>query len=90
MPDLIIGEHDANGFSLHEGQTLASIYNYTQITGEPPLEREIQDYFHLDAAAVHQLIETLEEIGFISRVPGQERSVRVLILPQMLPTLEAV
>jgi hypothetical protein len=39
---------------------------------------------------VHQLIETLEEIGFISRVPGQERSVRVLILPQMLPTLEAV
>jgi hypothetical protein len=44
MPDLIIGEHDANGFSLHEGQTLASIYNYTQITGEPPLEREIQDY----------------------------------------------
>jgi hypothetical protein len=90
MPDLIIGEHDANVYTLHEGQILAFIYNYTQITGEPPLERDIQNYFDLDAAAVHQLIETLEENRFISRVPGQERSVRVLVPPQMLPALEAV
>jgi hypothetical protein len=30
----------------------------------------------------------LEELGFISRVPGQSRSIRVLLPPEQLPPLE--
>ncbi len=49
----------------------------------------MQAYFGVSAPSVHQMIVTLERKGLISRVPGQARSVRVLVPREQLPVLEA-
>ena len=68
-----------------QGQYLAYIYNYTKINNQPPSEAEIQRYFKVTPPTVHQMIINLERNGFISRIPGQARSIRVLVPPDDLP-----
>jgi Mn-dependent DtxR family transcriptional regulator len=46
------------------------------------------NYFKVSPPSVHQMVLTLETNGFIERVPGQGRSIRLLIAPQELPDLE--
>ncbi|MEM7129429.1 MAG: MarR family transcriptional regulator [Chloroflexota bacterium] len=75
-------------FTKKQGQYLAYIYNYTKIQGQPPAEHEIQRYFGVTPPTVHQMILKLEELGFISRVPRQSRSIQVLVPPDQLPYLE--
>ena len=75
-------------FTAKQGQYLAFIYNYSQIHGEPPAERDIQRYFKVTPPTVHQMILRLEEQGFIERVPRQARSMRVLVPPEQLPPLK--
>jgi Mn-dependent DtxR family transcriptional regulator len=71
-----------------QGQYLAFIYNYTKINGRPPAEADMQRHFRVSPPTVHQMVLTLERRGFISREPGQARSIRVLIPRQELPHLE--
>jgi repressor LexA len=71
-----------------QGQYLAFIYYYTKINRRPPAEADIQRYFQVTPPTVHQMILKLEERGFISREPGQSRSIRVLLPPEQLPYLE--
>ena len=71
-----------------QGQYLAFIYYYTKVNGCPPAEADIERHFRVTPPAVHQMILTLEKNGFISRVPGQARSIRVLLSRQDLPDLE--
>jgi Mn-dependent DtxR family transcriptional regulator len=61
-----------------QGQYLAFIYNYTTIHGEPPAEADMQSFFGVSPPTVHQMVLKLEEKGFISRVPRQARTIRVL------------
>ncbi|NOX52959.1 MAG: MarR family transcriptional regulator [Planctomycetes bacterium] len=75
-------------YTRKEGQYLAFIYNYTKINGRPPAEADMQRYFGVSPPAVHQMVLKLEEGGFISRQPGQARSIRVLLPPEELPNLE--
>lgn len=75
-------------FTKKQGQYLAYIYNYTKIHGQPPAEHEIQRYFGVTPPTVHQMILKLEELGFISRVPRQARTIKVLLPPEKLPYLE--
>lgn len=75
-------------FTKKQGQYLAYIYNYTMIHGQPPAEHEIQRYFGVTPPTVHQMILKLEELGFISRVPRQARTIKVLLPPEKLPYLE--
>ena len=70
-----------------QGQYLAFIYNYTQINGRPPAEADIQRFFMTTPPTIHQMIVKLEEMGLISRVPGQARSIQLLIEPEKLPIL---
>lgn len=70
-----------------QSQYLAFIYNYTAIHGRPPSEADIQRKFRLSPPSVHSMIIRLEENGWITRVPGQARSIRVLVPPGELPTL---
>ena len=70
-----------------QGQYLAFIYSYTKLNGRAPAERDMQDYFRVTPPTVHQMVLTLEKRGFISRVPGQARSIRLLLPPEELPTL---
>lgn len=75
-------------YSSKQGQYLALIYYYTKIHRIPPAEADLQDYFKVSAPAVHQMIVTLEARGFLERVPGKPRSIRLLLSRDDLPDLE--
>lgn len=70
-----------------QGQYLAFIYYYTKIHGRPPAEADMQGYFRVSPPAVHQMVVSLEKLGFIERTPGQGRSVRLLLRRDELPDL---
>ncbi len=75
-------------FTEKQGQYLAFIYNYTKINGRPPAEADIQRYFRVTPPTVHQMILTLDQKGFIDRIPGQARTIKVLLPPEQLPYLK--
>ena len=75
-------------FTAKQGQYLAFIFYYTKIHGRAPTESDMQNYFKVSPPSVHQMVLTLEANGFIERVPGQGRSIRVLIPREDLPDLE--
>jgi len=70
-----------------QGQYLAFIYYYTKLNRQPPAESDMHLYFRTSSAAVHQMVVTLERKGFIERVPGQSRSIRLLLTRQEIPDL---
>jgi len=65
-----------------QGQFLAYIFHYGLINGDSPAEVDMQRYFGITAPSVHSMVLTLERHGFISRVPGQARSIILLIPPK--------
>jgi DNA-binding MarR family transcriptional regulator len=71
-----------------QGQYLAFIHYYTKVNGKPPAEADMQRYFRVTPPTVHQMVVTLEANGFIERVPGRGRSIRLLIPREELPNLE--
>jgi hypothetical protein len=71
-----------------QGQYLAFIYYYTKIHGVAPAEADMQRYFQTSPPAIHQMIVTLQKRGLIDRVPGQARSIRLLLTRDRLPDLE--
>jgi hypothetical protein len=71
-----------------QGQYLAFIFYYTKLHGFAPAESDMQNYFKVSPPSVHQMLVTLETNGFIERVPGRGRSIRVLIPREELPDLE--
>ncbi len=75
-------------YTQKQGKYLAFIYYYTRIHGYPPAEADMQNYFKVSPPSVHQMVLTLERRGFIERIPGQPRSIRVLLPKEDLPALE--
>jgi DNA-binding MarR family transcriptional regulator len=75
-------------YTSKQGQYLAFIFYYTKIHGRAPAESDMQNYFKVSPPSVHQMVLTLELNGFIERVPGQGRSIRLLIPREELPDLE--
>ena len=75
-------------FTALQGQYLAFIHTYTKLHRVAPAEADIQRYFRVTAPAVHQMVLTLAQRGFISREPGRPRSIKVLVPPEQLPELE--
>ena len=71
-----------------QGQYLAFIYYYTKLNGQPPAEHEMARYFDVSPPSVHQMVVTLEKRRLIERVPGQARSIRLLLEREELPDLE--
>jgi len=71
-----------------QGQYLAFLYNYTKIHGRSPAETEMEKYFRVTPPTVHQMILRLEEKGLISRVPGQARSIKLLVPDEEIPQLK--
>ena len=78
----------AGDYTRRQGQFLAFIYCYTKVNGRPPAEADMQRYFQVSPPSVHQMVVTLERRGFIARVPGQGRSIRLLLPREKLPDLE--
>jgi DNA-binding MarR family transcriptional regulator len=75
-------------YTAKQGQYLAFIFYYTKIHGRAPAESDMQNYFKVSPPSVHQMVLTLELNGFIERVPGQGRSIRLPIPREKLPDLE--
>jgi repressor LexA len=75
-------------FTGKQGQYLAFIFYYTKIHGYAPAEADVERYFRVTPPSVHQMILTLEKNGLIERVPGQKRSIRLLVDREDLPELE--
>ena len=71
-----------------QGQYLAFLYYYNKLNGRPPAEAEIERHFKVSPPSVHQMIMTLEKNGFISRIPGEARSIQLLIPRTELPDLD--
>jgi repressor LexA len=71
-----------------QGQYLAFIYYYTKLHRRAPSEADMQRYFMVSPPAVHQMILGLEKQGFIERMRGQSRSIRLLLPREQLPELD--
>lgn len=74
-------------FTSKQGRYLAYIDSFMKIHGVAPAEAEFQEFFGVSPPTVHQMILTLERRRLISRVPGQARSIRLLIPPSEIPDL---
>lgn len=75
-------------FTRRQGEYLAFIHLYMLLNRRAPAEADIQTYFGVSSAAVHQMVVGLEAQGLIARTPGQARSMRVLVPAGELPALE--
>ena len=74
-------------YTAKQGQCLAFIYYYTKIHRQSPAEADMQRYFQVSPSAVHQMILSLEKLGLIERIPGQGRSLKLLLAREQLPDL---
>ena len=77
-----------SSYTQRQGQFLAFIHYYTMLNRRPPAEADMQAYFRVSAPSIHQMVLTLDQKGWISRVPGQARSIRLLLAPDAFPDLE--
>ena len=75
----------AEGYTEKQGQYLAFIDSFIAMHGRAPAEADLQRFFRTSPPTIHQMILKLEEKGFISRVTGQARSIKLLIDPDELP-----
>ena len=75
-------------FTTKQGQYLAFIFYYMKIHRIAPAESDMQKYFKVSPPSVHQMVLALEANGFIERIPGSARSIRLLIPREELPDLE--
>ena len=82
-----IPQMDCN-YTRKQGQFLAFIYYYTKLNGESPSELDMARYFKITAPSVHRMVVALEKRKFITRVPGQGRSISLLLPREKLPDLE--
>jgi len=75
-------------YTPRQGQFLAFIHAYTKLHGQPPAEADMERHFKVTPPTIHDMILLLEQKKLISRVPGESRSIRVLVKPEQLPPLE--
>jgi DNA-binding MarR family transcriptional regulator len=71
-----------------QGEFLAFILRYTQKRGIAPSYEDMATHFGISSPSVNGMMKTLERNGFISRVPGAARTVRVEVRPEDLPESE--
>jgi repressor LexA len=75
-------------FTHLQGQYLAFIETYVTLHGVAPAEGDIQRFFRVTPPAVHRMVLALEARGLIKRVPGQSRSISLLLPSDEIPKLE--
>ena len=73
-----------------QAQFLAYIHQYSVQNGCAPAEADMERFFQITPPSVHSMVLTLERRGFIRRVPGQARSITLIIAPESLPPLKRI
>jgi DNA-binding MarR family transcriptional regulator len=74
-------------YTTKQGQYLAFIHYYTKIHRCAPAEADLQRYFGVSPAGVHQMLRSLAAKGFIERIRGKARAIRVMLPGEKLPDL---
>ena len=77
-------------YTARQGQFLAYIHQYSIVNGCAPAEADMQRFFQITPPSVHSMVLTLERRGLIRRVPGQARSITLIVPPESLPPLKRV
>ena len=77
-------------YTERQGQFLAYIHQYSIVNGCAPAEADMQRFFQITPPSVHSMVLTLERRGLIRRVPGQARSITLIVSPESLPPLKRV
>ena len=75
-------------YTTRQGQFLAYINQYSILNGCAPSEADMERFFRLTPPSVHQMVLRLERSGFIRRIPGQARSISLIVRPEALPHLQ--
>ena len=75
-------------YTERQGQFLAYIHQYSLVNGCAPAEADMQRFFRITPPSVHSMVLTLERRGLIQRVPGQARSITLLVPSELLPLLK--
>lgn len=75
-------------YTERQGQFLAFIHQYSILNGHAPAEADMQQFFRVTPPTVHSMVLTLARRGFIRRVPGQARSISLIVPPGTLPPLQ--
>ena len=70
-----------------QGQFLAFILRYTERRGIAPSFDEVAAHFGITSPSVNGMIKTLEHKGFITRIPGAARTLRVGVSAHSLPSI---
>jgi hypothetical protein len=76
-------------FTDKQGQYLAFIHTYALLNGRPPAEADMQAFFRVTPPSVHSMVVQLERLALIRRIPGQARSIELLVAEDELPRLRA-
>lgn len=76
-------------FTDKQGQYLAFIATYTKLNGRPPAEADMERFFRVTPPSVHRMVLELEARALIHRIPGQARSIHVLLPEPEIPVLRA-
>ena len=71
-----------------QGQFLSFILRFTERYGVSPSFDELAAYFGITSPSVNGMIKTLERNGFISRIPGAARTLRVEVPANLLPNID--
>jgi len=77
-------------YTERQGKFLAYIHQYSILNGCAPAEADMQRFFQITPPSVHSKVLTLERRGLIRRVPGQARSITLIVSPESLPPLKRV
>jgi DNA-binding MarR family transcriptional regulator len=77
-------------YTERQGQFLAYIHQYSILNGCAPAEADMQRFFQITPPSVHSMVLTLDRRGLIRRVPGQARSITLIVSPESLPPLKRV
>ena len=83
-------EEGHRSYTLRQGQFLAYIHQFSLLHGGAPAEVDMQRFFRVTPPTVHSMVLTLERRGFIRRVPGQARSITLIVPPGSLPSLKRI
>jgi repressor LexA len=74
-------------YTERQGQYLAYLHQYSILNGCGPSEADMQRFFQVTPPSVHQMVLMLERRGLIQRIPGQARSITLIVPPESLPLL---
>ncbi|MGB3769068.1 MAG: hypothetical protein WA947_21120 [Phormidesmis sp.] len=87
VPELVEEKEASPPFTSKQGQYLAYIYNYIQISGRSPTQDDMKSFFGATLPTVQKMILKLESLGLIGQVADQARSLSVFVPVERLPIL---